>query len=432
MPPKRNGVPVDELYHRDHFKVVLRFAPPAWCLVNGRPSSWNMMPDHDHHGPFAEAVGWALDRLDRDGNDEPGEELELSRSRHEDDRAELEHACQIVTSQAVLLCAPHERTIALQFHDQARMFVYAALLEGDFKRILQMVDACPGLLILASATANVSVFRGVQEGQALASLIRVALLGLPVSVSTAAVLVRRAPSAVWPEWLIGAIISAGGIDINDMPSERNQRVLWYRWIFEWSRGAARMRDCERRRQFGQFVSRRALELESCCDLQGTERADLLSEIIDWVVADEGTVPSRDSSPSRILRAVRAWRYNLWATSGLAADLQLPPAPTAQVLVPGITAVPFATVRELVSEGQSMRHCVGSYARLAVEGRLFVYRATIRHQQVTVAVAPRGDRWRLVESAGYANCRVMEPGLLRRWVASLGLARPRSHRTLDTD
>ena len=409
----------DSQFHREQFTIELRVAAPVRCLVNGQPSSWNMTSSCDEQsGPFADAIAWALEQLDPEWNEFCWDEL--LNVRYAAHRAELAHVCRIAASRAVDMCADDARVTAMQFNDAMRMFLYAALLEYDSERVMQMLDICPGLFILAAVTPNIDIARGVHEGRSLPQLLRAAISSTTERVNIATLLVRRAPAVLSPAWLLGAIL-AEGIDINDMPSTRANLWIWYRWMFDFHRAAGRIQDANHRARFGGFVSKHAIELEAISDGREMDGHATLNEILDYIVLGLGSTPSRRSSPARVVELLDAWHDTLWNKSDLKLDAELPRAPTPQAVVEGVVSIALTTVGELVEEGRKMRHCVGAYARVAADGNAFFYRATVHEQRVTIAVTRTGDRWRLMQAAGFANHPVVASEALQAWVDTLALA-----------
>ena len=222
--PPDEGVPASDFARvPEFFTLELRVVSPVYCRVNGVVSSWNLRAGvDDRSGAFREAVVWALERLEREGLDHGWDPIE--NRRYETNRAVLVHACGIVSSRAVDMCAAAERRIALQFANSMNMFLYTALLENNRERTMQMLAICPGLFIVAAATSNLEIARGVREGRSLATLIRAALVTNTSRVAAAAVLVRRAPPGIEPSWLLGTI-QADGVDINDIPVARKDAMV---------------------------------------------------------------------------------------------------------------------------------------------------------------------------------------------------------------
>ena len=216
-------------------------------------------------------------------------------------------------------------------------------------------------------------------------------------------------------------------------------MVWFRWLGEWNLVSGRLEEVDQRIRFGSFVSKHALALQAICDdrdandhqFQLGENApkdeqlsgstSVLNEILDWALEEEVVLPSRRSSPSRIIDSVQEWHGTLWNDLEFEPDVQLAAAPSSMAVIDGVSAVALTTVGELMNEGREMQHCVGAYASQGVDGKSFFYRATVSEQRVTIAVAKTGNRWRLVEASGFANSRVVDMPKLHRWVDSLAVS-----------
>lgn len=124
---------------------------------------------------------------------------------------------------------------------------------------------------------------------------------------------------------------------------------------------------------------------------------------------------------------------------LACDIPFPPPPVQLNEDEQRWILPLSNGRELVNEGMSMRHCLGSleeHHRLAREGRFYAW-ALLGEDRATVALERHGDRWVLHDARGPANMQPSEEvmrwarGLLRRANASV-LVRKSGQRSLFDD
>lgn len=85
-----------------------------------------------------------------------------------------------------------------------------------------------------------------------------------------------------------------------------------------------------------------------------------------------------------------------------------------VAIEGIA--PLASWLELLEEGSSMLHCVGSYDMFVALGEVFIYRMT-HPERLTISLEYRNNRWVIGEVRGRRNSNP-SPGALdivRRWV-----------------
>lgn len=81
-------------------------------------------------------------------------------------------------------------------------------------------------------------------------------------------------------------------------------------------------------------------------------------------------------------------------------------------------VPLTSWAELLDEGQEMHHCVGSYGKDVAQGYVFIYKV-LHPQRLTLALAPRGDSWRIKEVRGYCNQQPLDEALqdINHWLAA---------------
>lgn len=71
-------------------------------------------------------------------------------------------------------------------------------------------------------------------------------------------------------------------------------------------------------------------------------------------------------------------------------------------VPTFEGIKFLeTVEAIVSEGEQMNHCIGTYAERAVEGRCYLFHAEHEGEQASIEISPSGH---VIQSYGPRNCR----------------------------
>lgn len=412
----------DYWYAEDRFEVRLRLAHPVWCRINGTRSSWDMEracspellfvgPDA---GPFADAVEWALYQLEPSSRNAFRDEEVLALEKPW--RRSLLQASNVVADRGLAMCDARALQRASSFHPDVRLFVYGALVADASPRTEQMIETCPGLLVMAGDRSDTAVLEGIVRGARLTSLVS-AIVPSRTDSRTAAILIRRADRSHSPSTLRAAI-AAVGIDINDMPKDQDARRRWYETVAECQRQQRSLPARADRERFGAFVSKNALELDAIAEARYLPIDSVLTEIIDWNVHGPGTVPSRRSSVRRVLEAVTAWHAGLWAGPTIDPQTKLPIGPVPTAAIAGISVEPIKTVGELVAEGAVMHHCVGGYAERALEGHVFLYKGKVRRQRVTLAIASDGSRWRLVDVAGFANRPPDDPALVHRWIDAL--------------
>jgi hypothetical protein len=102
--------------------------------------------------------------------------------------------------------------------------------------------------------------------------------------------------------------------------------------------------------------------------------------------------------------------------GLDRLVAKPPVP-----VPTFEGIKFLeTVEDIVSEGEQMNHCIGTYAERAVEGRCYLFHAEHEGEHASIEVSPSGH---VVQAYGPRNCtnRATQwaERILRTWGQTLG-------------
>jgi hypothetical protein len=105
-----------------------------------------------------------------------------------------------------------------------------------------------------------------------------------------------------------------------------------------------------------------------------------------------------SSPAQIRERAEAMRWQLLELGELPADGALPAPP-----IPGIPGViePLRTVHDVHLEGERMRHCVRTYLRSVLRGRVVLYRV-LQPQRATLSLVRKGRRWRFDQLWLFAN------------------------------
>jgi hypothetical protein len=107
-----------------------------------------------------------------------------------------------------------------------------------------------------------------------------------------------------------------------------------------------------------------------------------------------------SSPGQIRERSAAMRRQLREVGDLPADGALPDPP-----IPGIPGAiePLRTVHDVHLEGKRMRHCVRTYVRHVLKGRVALYRV-LQPQRATLSLVRKGRRWRLDQLSLFANAK----------------------------
>ena len=83
---------------------------------------------------------------------------------------------------------------------------------------------------------------------------------------------------------------------------------------------------------------------------------------------------------------------------LGLDRHVAPPPIPPPTSEGIRFL--ETVGDVVSEGELMKHCIGTYAERAVEGRCYLFHAEHEGEQASVEISPTGQ---VVQAYGPRNC-----------------------------
>ena len=113
-------------------------------------------------------------------------------------------------------------------------------------------------------------------------------------------------------------------------------------------------------------------------------------------------PGERLPAQRTIRAVRHIHDTLAADlarirDGRLLDLSLPPPPVRGTEL----IVPLTQPSDLVEEGRSMHHCVGSYVEEVAGGGCFVYRV-LGPERATLSLRRRAGGWQIDQISGVAN------------------------------
>jgi hypothetical protein len=412
----------DDEFNANHrgYEIRLRTAHPAWCRINGDDVAWDMEPFEAVSDevlllgaePFGTPICWAVEHLEEMPDELPQTYCEEG-SRW---LPALLRAASDVRRRALAQCDEAARDIACRLHRDARMVAYSALIARDGRRMEQMIDSCPGLIALAVGGDCASIVNGIRDGRRLPEMIRSALPE-DANERVALQLVRRAPRRVRPATL-RKVVTAAGIDINDLPTDEGELDDWYRVVETWRVLQGRIESAEERGRFGAFVSKHAGSIRENANGRWESHEVVLGEIVDAVVLGLLKTPSRQTDPRQVCEHVEEWHFSLWNEQAAEPERSLPRANLPPVILAGFSAEQIRTVGELAQEGVCMRHCVSSYVHDALAERIYIFRAVASGQRLTIALAPSRTGWRIVEAAAKANRPVIAEGLVRRWIRSL--------------
>lgn len=432
------AAPGDAWHHARRLEAELDLGVPAACRVNGQRcgpglawGEWDLEV-WPRSGLLKDVFWWVCGELwdvsivERDTTLEIhfGERGWQKHPEHKRTHRRMEEVCRWMAERAAALSDPDARSAALRVPADARFFTYAGLVADRTGRVRQMIDVCSNLLTLAavgarSRTGESEVIQGICDGRPLPELIAIALppavrwyteRQTPAPLSTdAGALTRWAPASSIEDLL--GLLHAPGVDVHDIPRCERERAMWRCTVERWTRLWRQLEDRGLAERLGGFVSRHG------CALDGEIVVD---ELLDWVTRARPVVPCRRSSPRNVRRAIDAWHERLALTIEHDPSTPLATGPLPRHEVARIEATPIATVGELVAEGIAMHHCVASLVEHALEGSLFLYRATIGEARVTIAVGGARGRWYLQEASGFENrpLEADERAVVERWVEAL--------------
>ncbi len=116
----------------------------------------------------------------------------------------------------------------------------------------------------------------------------------------------------------------------------------------------------------------------------------------------GTIPRLIKVHDRLTERLNTMFDNgpgiLQEIRGVPQTLPDPPFPGTE------TITPITTTRGLFEEGKNMHHCVGSYARMVADRRLYVYRVT-SPVRATAAIYLKDDQWIILQTTGPRNVNI---------------------------
>lgn len=305
------------------------------------------------------------------------------------------------------------------FGDRAlHWFVYESVVNDPSGRVAQMIDVCPGLLILAKGLRDrgrtpaahailAAIVRGHKLGRVLELATRLwrTILAPEVPRTSLALQrqrVRRAGKAVTCEMLLTP--SLPGVVIADIPREPAANARWYE-LTQLSDEKGRMSALAPAtlRALGSFLSRHWPSIEAGWTGHHVGVEHVLSDVIDYLHAT-GRRPDRKTSPDALLGDVLEWHWsaNWREEAGLSPETELPidSAETSKHL--GDTLQPLGTVAALIQESERMHNCVASQARQAINVGTRFFHAEINGNALTVSAAPIAGRLIVIEAKGVSN------------------------------
>lgn len=361
--------------------------------------------------------------------------------------AALAHVRAIARA-ALARCDPGARALAMRFSGGTRWWVYRHVVADPTGRIAQLVESCPGLLVLthafachpfdearnraaareilgaviAGASLRKTVDDAVERWSRLRTVRRMPLRSWrartgrrpPGSLALKRIQVRRAGPAVREADL--AAPPPPDFAPEDIPRSALDNALWFEAMSEAERELCQERDPVLRARMSRFVSRHALPL-----FRGAWRRAQrpwvfprsAGEVVRRLLAHAhatGRGPARSWNPRRLVE--RAARWSEVTT--------FPPGPASPAST--LALEPIATAAALEREGEEMSHCVASYTERAAAGEVFFYRGggACRARRLTVAIVRRRGRWELLEARGADNRAPTrgERRRLRSWLARL--------------
>lgn len=351
---------------------------------------------------------------------------------------------------ATRLCDPNLLRVVRRFPPCMRVWLYRTL-EGDSsRRLAQLATSCPGALIFAFALQEHDPTRVVGS-----QLLDSAIQGLRLNrLLTEAVANWAAAATDWdfeeePQlarpWL--RILEAGGLERRRL--ETDQRLLirragprvsptyvllppplafaaedipvpvfanarWFRTLKTRIDLVSPHPDQAETllRELAQFASRHSRVLHPPRRKAGMRRR--MGQLIDYVLAS-GRHTSRKTCPQRLLAECKEWHRTVFENLDL-CDLSRAGPVTPETEFPDsvsdswssdrVVVARIRTVGDLIREGRSMRSCVGTRARTALQGRCAFYSVEVDGKPITVELTrlPNGRSY-VSEMAGFANREV---------------------------
>jgi hypothetical protein len=350
---------------------------------------------------------------------------------------------------ALAACDPMALQVARCFHRSARWYVYAAVVQDRTGRIAQLAAVCPGVLLLASALADVGegdlaerILDASVRGRPLREVIGVAvrcweevcerderreawLRTFPSAGHVASIhpiLLQRAGAQVDPLHLLAELPDSFAPE--DIPARADRNADWFQAM------AAAQRTLSRgplATELGPFVSRhaRAIRREARRHQEAHPDYDPSGDVNEWPPIAQlaefctatGRRPSRRSNPRRIFAEVGRWAREADASSpevklgallarvretglgevvsvqdlsgetrwGRVDAFALPRWPHASVSVPGIRVEPIESAAALAREGQEMGHCVAWTLPDLMTGAYHVFSVRAGGARLTLAI-----------------------------------------------
>lgn len=424
---------------------------PAWLRSSQRrPAWWAMtagLPPARCRDSFRAAVEWLARRLS-----DP-----FPRERYQAFRGQLHE----LSVHAAGLCDPETRRLALRFRPRNRFGVYSLLSADSTGRLRQLVGTCPGTLLFLCAVRDgpkptrwiasalvADLVRGARLDPALDRAVERWLDGRPragfqlplfrvpgvycrppvepASVLSLRQLLRRSQPLTSPLDLLGPLPP---LALEDVPAAVRANAAWFRVMGQaaWATRVLALDDGLRDR-FGRFVSKNAVVLSVLARRRDRTAGSVLSELLDYC-RGAGRVPSRETSPERLLDESRRWHAHLATTLQREELLQgLGVASLTEVAFPA-GPVPdldngqarircLGNAEELFLEGREMNHCVVTRILEVLEGRSAVYAARIGDERLTVELHLGDGGPCLNEIRGPSNAAPSRAALeaLRSWMA----------------
>lgn len=347
------------------------------------------------------------------------------------------------------LCSPAALRASRGFpgHRMMHWFVYESVANDSTGRVAQMVDVCPGLLIMARGLHDLAgedpclaILAAIRRGRKLGRVLDLAVdlwsqhisapghpferLPAAAEVAMQRQRIRRAGKLVNPGSLASPF--APGLAVEDIPTEPTQNARWfevtshvYLWALPAVEADGRAREGQR---LGGFVSRhwRALDTHAKRNRSGLDT--VLRELFDFM-RHARRVPNRSTDPARLLRECHHWHENaFWEQyAGLPPGTVLDTAGLAGWTGHGSTITVLQTVGALIQESRTMRHCIAAYARRAAAGSVQISHASLRGKPLTVMTRRTGGGLHIIEAAGPCNRPPTpeEKELLALWIAEVG-------------
>lgn len=338
-------------------------------------------------------------------------------------------------------CPTH---LAARFAPEMRAWAENAMMTDTTGRLAQIVEVCPGLLIAAfvfdllpgshGAETAREIRASIQAGVRLGLILRragsrwrdacrdwtgdggaafrsILEVGPEIAEETMAkqrLLWRRASAGVLPADLFCP--PPMEFMAEDLPTSPADGRRWFRIVkSDAAMLGAPIPGYESPRWISAFVSANAIALANAAPR--TWRA-----LIAWMLeraASQEWRPARRGSVRRLVA-----HYCRRPRKRRQLDVVFPTPPVGTWTVEGTTVRPLRTARELLAEGEALRHCVGSLAPRARAARAYFYSASIDGHRLTIEIRDFRPGLRLGMVRGFANREptVEEIRRLQPWLA----------------